>query len=124
MFKLLLTVSILASSSLALASAGVKELTVKQAQEMLDQKQAVFIDVNSAKTFEKNHIPTAMNVKISDVNEKTLPKDKKTNLVFYCANEGCSASQSAGKKALELGYTNVYKIPAGIEGWVKETTKN
>ena len=46
-----------------------------------------------------------------------LPKDKKSDLVFYCANNKCGASKMAAKRALEAGYKSVSVLPAGIMGW-------
>jgi rhodanese-related sulfurtransferase len=46
-----------------------------------------------------------------------LPKEKDAKLVFYCANEKCSASHKAAKRALENGYTDVAVLPEGIAGW-------
>ena len=48
-----------------------------------------------------------------------LPADKATPTVFYCANERCTASHSAAKRALDAGFTDVSVLSAGISGWVK-----
>jgi len=55
-----------------------------------------------------------------------LPADKAAGLVFYCANEQCSASEEAAARAITAGYTNVKVLPAGIAGWAragKQTAK-
>ncbi len=48
---------------------------------------------------------------------KELPAAKGRALVFYCYNESCGASHRAAEKAIELGYTKVATLPAGIKGW-------
>jgi len=50
---------------------------------------------------------------------KELPADKKTPLVFYCANTMCTASHSAAEKALKAGYADVGVMVDGIYGWRK-----
>lgn len=50
---------------------------------------------------------------------KTLPADKATPLVFYCANTMCMASHGAAQRAVKAGYTNVSVMADGIFGWVK-----
>lgn len=48
-----------------------------------------------------------------------LPQKKDSKLVFYCANEKCTASHKAAEKALENGYKNVFVMSDGIMGWKK-----
>lgn len=48
---------------------------------------------------------------------KTLPSDKAEKLVFYCANEKCTASHTAAERAIEAGYTDVSVMTDGIKGW-------
>jgi rhodanese-related sulfurtransferase len=50
---------------------------------------------------------------------QTLPEDKNARLIFYCANEKCTASHTAAKRALESGYKDVFVMSDGIEGWKK-----
>lgn len=50
---------------------------------------------------------------------KELPADKSSQLVFYCANNACRASEMAAGRALEAGYTNVAVLPEGLLGWKK-----
>jgi rhodanese-related sulfurtransferase len=50
---------------------------------------------------------------------KELPADKKTPLVFYCANTMCTASHSAAERAVKAGYSDVSVMSDGIYGWKK-----
>ena len=52
-----------------------------------------------------------------------LPKDKSSQVVFYCANTECSASHTAAKRAVEAGYTHVAVFADGIQGWKKAGLK-
>lgn len=57
---------------------------------------------------------------------RTLPNDQAARLVFYCANPKCMASHDAAKRALAAGYSDVYVMSEGVEGWKtlgKPTTK-
>jgi rhodanese-related sulfurtransferase len=47
----------------------------------------------------------------------TLPQNKVTPLVFYCANTRCMASHQAARRAIGAGYTNVSVMGDGIMGW-------
>ena len=46
-----------------------------------------------------------------------LPKDKNTPMVMFCADIYCFKSFHACRKALEAGYTNLYRMKDGIKGW-------
>jgi rhodanese-related sulfurtransferase len=48
-----------------------------------------------------------------------LPAEKARALVFYCANEECTASHEAAARAIALGYADVEVMPDGIAGWVR-----
>lgn len=46
-----------------------------------------------------------------------LPADKQRALVFYCANDRCTASDAAARRAQRAGYANVRVLRSGIAGW-------
>ena len=49
---------------------------------------------------------------------KNIPS-KKSLVVVYCSNPHCPASSHLADELLELGYSNILKYEAGIEGWLK-----
>lgn len=77
-------------------------------------------DANTASTREHvGTVPTARLLSSSSKFDaaKELPADKKTPLVFYCANEQCMASHSAAAKAAAAGFADVSVMSDGIFGW-------
>jgi rhodanese-related sulfurtransferase len=82
-----------------------------------DGSIAVF-DANGRDTFAEHHVPTATWVDYDAVTAEQLPADRATQLVFYCANEQCSASHVAAETASGLGYSRVSVMGAGIQGWI------
>jgi len=85
--------------------------------EQHDPHLAVF-DANGAETYAEHHVPGATWVHYDAITADVLPADHATSLVFYCANEHCSASHAAADSAIDLGYTDVAVMGAGIQGWV------
>jgi PQQ-dependent catabolism-associated CXXCW motif protein len=49
--------------------------------------------------------------------EKATSGDRGRMLIFYCLAD-CWMSWNAGKRALELGYSNVAWYPEGTDGWL------
>jgi rhodanese-related sulfurtransferase len=85
-----------------------------------DKKPFAVFDANGKSTRDaKGIIPTAVLLPSSSSYDLALlPKDKATPTVFYCANEKCTASHTAAKRALEAGYSDVAVLSSGIAGWV------
>ncbi len=89
---------------------------------MEDKANPVFIfDANNEKVRgEYGTIPGSKLLASSkEYDLKELPSDKKSNLVFFCANTQCMASHNAAKRAMGSGYTNVSVFTDGIMGWKK-----
>ena len=86
-----------------------------------DKKPFAIFDANGKSTRDaQGIIPTAVLLPSSSTYDLALlPADKATPTVFYCANERCTASHTAAKRALEAGYTDVSVLSVGIVGWIK-----
>lgn len=102
-----------------------KMVSVDQVQQGLDalkKDKAAFtvLDANGKGTRDKmGIIPTAVLLpSASEYDLALLPKDKASPVVFYCANEQCTASHTAAKRAATAGHTDVAVLGAGIKGWV------
>ena len=73
---------------------------------------------------EEGTIPGAVLLKSHDKYAlSVLPQAKDSKLVFYCANEECTASHAAAKRAVKAGYTDVSVLSDGIMGWKKNGQK-
>lgn len=118
--------SVVLSLALLPAFAGEKAFKILQSGEVaaaLDSKTPpVVLDANGEKTRKKDGVVPGAKLLSSaskyDV-AKELPADKKTPLVFYCANTMCTASHVAAERALKAGYTDVSIMEDGIQGWKK-----
>jgi rhodanese-related sulfurtransferase len=95
-------------------------VTIDQVATRLDAHDptlAVY-DANGRETFDEHHVPGATWVHYDSVTADVLPADHATSLVFYCGSEQCTASHVAADTALDLGYTDVSVMTAGISGWI------
>ena len=90
------------------------------ASELKAEKKPVVCDANTKDVRKKyGVVPGSILLASSSKFDvaKTLPADKSTTLVFYCANTMCKASEQAANRALEAGYVDVAVLPEGIMGW-------
>jgi rhodanese-related sulfurtransferase len=100
------------------ASTNHAEVSLDELKKLIETKSAVLIDANSAKTYDKGHIPGAVSF---TKNEKAfaslLPTDKNALLVAYCGGPMCSAWEDAAETAKKAGYTNIKHFKGGLKGW-------
>ncbi len=94
------------------------EISVQDASKALGSG-AVAIDANSLSTREKHGtVPNAVILTSSSKYELAqLPEDKSKDLIFYCSNTFCTASDAAAKRAASNGYEHVHIMREGITGW-------
>jgi len=100
------------------AAAEIPEISVADADKAL-QSGAFAVDANSESTREKNGtVPDAIILTSSYKYELAqLPEDKSKDLIFYCSNTFCTASDSAAERASANGYQKVHVMREGIKGW-------
>jgi rhodanese-related sulfurtransferase len=97
------------------------ELITRSDLEMLVAAgSVVLIDALPASYYDQLHLPSALNLVESDVNNEAprLLPDKKAAIVTYCSNEACGNSQAVANRLERLGYTAVRKYREGIQDWV------
>ena len=99
---------------------GATTVDLDQALEM-HRSGVVFIDVRSARQFEKRHIPGAKHLYVNDTfTESNLLQylgDKGQPFVIYCNGVKCSLSSKAAYMAVTWGFTKVKYFRAGIRAW-------
>lgn len=104
----------------AAAEAEFPDISIKELDKAIKAKKVVVIDVNGSKSYERGHVPTAIDFQSKKEElAKLLPDDKKVLVVAYCGGPSCSAYKQAAKAAKSLGYENVKHLSAGISGWLQ-----
>jgi rhodanese-related sulfurtransferase len=95
-------------------TAGVQHLSPSEFSEVIEQEQAVVIDVH---TPEQAHI-TKNEFFIPEKDVPTsvlLPTDKDTPIAIYCRSGNMSAR--AANELTQMGYTNVSNLVGGKIAW-------
>ena len=94
-------------------------LSASQAVRLMNQG-ALVIDLRSKQLFDAGHIVDARNVPMPELESQAdaLKKWRERNVITYCDTgaDGASAARSLTK----LGFTKVFNLQGGLNGWVKE----
>src|SRR5688500_12937380 len=94
------------------------DISVTDLKKAIEDKKVTVIDVNGSKSYEKGHIPGAIDFPAKKgEHASALPADKDALVVAHCGRPTCSACRSAGTAAETAGYKNVKHLSAGISGW-------
>lgn len=100
-----------------------KTIDAKEVQKkLISNDDVILINALGADSFRAKHIPGSLNIpagKVEEIAEQVLP-DKDQEIIVYCSSPSCTASPTAAKKLMNLGYTNVSDFEAGLTGWLKE----
>jgi rhodanese-related sulfurtransferase len=70
--------------------------------------------------FKKQHLPGAINLPVERIREldpHDLP-NKQENIVVYCADPSCHASDIAARDLAVRGYSNVQRYVGGKRDWI------
>lgn len=97
---------------------GYKTVSPARLHQLQQDGPVTAIDVNSRQSWLEAHVPGALNLDPAGYDEKSLPADKDSFLVFYCSNPLCRKAPNAARRARKMGYRNVHVMSAGISGWL------
>ncbi len=116
--KKLLAIAAAAVFAVSAYAGEFQDISITELKAKIASKEVTVIDVNGSDSYNKGHIPgaidfTAKKKELANV----LPKDKNALIVAYCGGPKCSAYKQAANAAEKLGYKNVKHLSAGISGW-------
>lgn len=97
---------------------GLKTISPQDLHLQIQQQTVTVFDVNSVQSWNKAHVPGALNLDPENYSVADLPMDKASSLVFYCSNPMCRKAPNAARRAKKMGYENIKVLSAGITGWV------
>ena len=83
-------------------------------------ERVIAVDARSAETFQKEHIPGAINIPHRTMTlESTAHLDKSILYVTYCDGIGCNASTKGALNLVKLGF-QVKELMGGIDWWKRD----
>lgn len=94
-------------------------ITAEEAKLMMDDENAIIIDVREEYEYNESHIPNAKLVPLGSIESdiSNVIPEKDTVILVYCRSG--NRSKTAAEKLVSMGYTNVYEF-GGIIDWPYE----
>jgi len=98
---------------------GIPSLSPYAATQLLNDGNAVFLDVRDEKEFKTGHIKGARSIPVSQLSNQIheIEKYKESDVVVYCDN-GMRTSRITGKLKKQ-GFTKLSTIAGGLANWEK-----
>ncbi|PSN20770.1 sulfurtransferase [filamentous cyanobacterium CCP5] len=88
---------------------------IGELKKLLQDKEAVLIDVREPAEFKSGHIPGAINIPLRSLTQNLEKVSKDRPVILYCSSGYRTAM---GVMALQmLGYSNIQGFPPSIQGW-------
>jgi len=84
-------------------------------RQMMQEKDITVLDIRDAQSFANGHINDAIHIEKIDIDSFVEEQDKDKPLVICCYHG--NSSLSAADFFAEKGFTDVYSLDGGYEGW-------
>lgn len=94
---------------------SVKTIGAEAAKTLLDQGEAVLIDIRESDEFAREHIPGAHHLPLSGFDAADFPGERGKTAVFHCASGARTAE--AAPRILASGFATVCRLDGGLAGW-------
>lgn len=75
------------------------------------------VNVVDAKLFERDHIPSSINIPKDEVDEFERRFEKDKDIIVYCASPDCDASPEVARALSSRGFRHVYDYESGMSDW-------
>ncbi|MBW3582929.1 MAG: rhodanese-like domain-containing protein [Euryarchaeota archaeon] len=102
----------------------VETIDARRAHDMLDQGEVVLLDVMPRESYERLHIPKAVNVpyfhdRFDERAQHKLP-EKDAKVIVYASEAKDEEGAKAAKRLESLGFPHVYHLSDGLQAWREE----
>jgi rhodanese-related sulfurtransferase len=94
-----------------------KELGTLGATHLVNQQDAVLVDVRETKEYDGGRLPKAVHIPLSQLDTRVgeLAKHSGRPVIAYCATG--MRSRSAGAALAKAGFKEVYNLNGGFRAW-------
>lgn len=115
-FKFVVTiVFVLTVLKIILPARGVKQITVNELRERLEDQDVQLIDVRHPAKYNQFHIYGFKNIPLHELRKKSATLDKDKEVITICQTG--SQGNRACKRLKRYGFKNLTNVRAGLSTW-------
>jgi rhodanese-related sulfurtransferase len=98
-------------------SGRASQLDPTAATRLMNNDEAIVLDVRESADFDGGHIRNAKNIPMSSLKSQldSLEKDKDKPILMYCRSGNLSGK--ACRLLKKAGFSNVHNLAGGMQGW-------
>lgn len=99
------------------AATGAKNISVQQAVQLINRRDALLLDVRDASEYAAGHVPNSRHIPMAEMEKrlKELDKFKQRPVVVICRSGNRAGSACALLK--KNGFTEAFALKGGVLGW-------
>jgi len=101
------------------SAGGMKEVSVQEAVQLINRRDAIVVDVRDSGEYAAGHVPNARHIPAAELEKrsKELEKFKDKPVVVVCRTGSRSASACGSLR--KLGFQEVFPLKGGVLGWTQ-----
>lgn len=101
-----------------IATLTYENLTVDEAKLLIKEEvNLVVLDVRTKEEYESGHLPDAILIPVSELQDRVAELDKDKKILVYCKTGVRSAE--ASQILVSHGFSSVYNLVGGIDAWIQ-----
>ena len=101
---------------------AVETISREELKEKMDRgDDFVLVDTMAEMYYRHSHLPGAINVPVDELRVRApeLLPDKQAEIIVYCMDPPCQASEEAARGLEAMGYGNVRDYAGGKQDWIE-----
>jgi parallel beta-helix repeat protein len=104
----------------SVAASSYSNIDVEKAQEMLleNPEKCILLDVRTVSEYNSGYIPSALNIPVSELDDRLDELDSSKSIIAYC--KVGYRSRTASDQLVKHGFEHVYNMLGGTDAWKKK----
>tara|TARA_B110000444_G_C18737720_1_gene546466 strand:+ start:752 stop:1063 length:312 start_codon:yes stop_codon:yes gene_type:complete len=91
-------------------------ISAAEATAIMTERESLLIDIRDEQSFQLGHVENAMHISNANISEFITNSNMELPLIVYCYHG--NSSQPTAAYLAEQGFSEVYSIDGGFEGWI------
>ena len=96
---------------------GGKDVTVQEAVQLINRRDAVVLDVRNASEFAAGHIPNARHIPAGEIEKRLKELDKLKSRPIVVSDQSGNRAAAACALLKKNGFAEVFPLKGGVLGW-------